>query len=38
MSQRTRDTVGTAIVFVILLVLTFGIILLEFYLENFKAH
>ena len=38
MSQRTRDIVGTSIVFGVLLVLTSALILLEYFLENFKAH
>jgi hypothetical protein len=40
MRRRTfmRDLVGTLLVFAILLVITFGIILTEHWLENFKAH
>ena len=38
MSQRTRDIVGTTVVFFVLLVFTFVIIGLENFLENFKAH
>ena len=40
MRRRTlaRDILGTAAVFIVLLVFTFGVILGEHFLDNFKAH
>jgi hypothetical protein len=40
MRRRTlaRDLLGTLVMFAILLVITFGFILGEHWLENFKSH
>jgi hypothetical protein len=37
-SSTLRALVGTLSMFVVLLMGTFGVILLEHYLENFKSH
>lgn len=33
-----RDIVGTVAIFVVLAALTFGVMLAEHFLDNFKAH
>jgi len=38
MNQRTRDIIGTFIVFCVLLLGTSMVILMERFLDNFKAH
>jgi hypothetical protein len=40
MRRRTlaRDLLGTLLMFAILVMITFGVILLEHWLENFKSH
>jgi hypothetical protein len=37
-SSTVRAFVGTVVMFVVLLIGTFVVILLEHYLENFKSH